>query len=75
MDYIKVSKAAEKWGLSTRRVRVLCAEGKIPGVIRKGAAARLSPSRTRLGGNSFVLFFLNALTLYIIVQFFQKHKY
>ena len=36
MDYIKVSKAAEKWGLSTRRVRVLCAEGKIPGVIRKG---------------------------------------
>ena len=36
MDYIKVSKAAEKWGISTRRVRVLCAEGKIPGVIRKG---------------------------------------
>ena len=36
MDYMKVSKAAEKWGISTRRVRVLCAEGKIPGVIRKG---------------------------------------
>lgn len=36
MEYIKVSKAAEKWGISTRRVRVLCAEGKIPGVIRKG---------------------------------------
>ena len=36
MEYIKVSKAAEKWGLSTRRVRVLCAEGKIDGVIRKG---------------------------------------
>ena len=37
MDYMKVSKAAEKWGISTRRVRVLCAEGKIPGVIRKGS--------------------------------------
>lgn len=36
MDYIKVSKAAEKWGISPRRVRILCAEGKIPGVIRKG---------------------------------------
>ena len=36
MDYIKISKAAEKWGISTRRIRVLCAEGKIPGVIRKG---------------------------------------
>ena len=36
MDYIKVSKAAENWGISPRRVRILCAEGKIPGVIRKG---------------------------------------
>ena len=36
MEYIKVSKAAEKWGISSRRVRLLCAEGKIPGVIRKG---------------------------------------
>ncbi len=36
MEYMKVSAAAEKWGISTRRVRTLCAEGKIPGVIRKG---------------------------------------
>ena len=36
MDYIKVTKAAENWGISPRRVRILCAEGKIPGVIRKG---------------------------------------
>ena len=36
MEYIKVAKAAEKWGISARRVRVLCAEGKIDGVIRKG---------------------------------------
>ncbi len=36
MEYIKVSKAAEKWGISPRRVRVLCAEGKIDGVVRKG---------------------------------------
>ncbi len=36
MNYIKVSQAAEKWGISSRRVRVLCAEGKIEGVIQKG---------------------------------------
>ena len=36
MEYMKVSQAAEKWGISARRVRTLCAEGKIEGVIRKG---------------------------------------
>ena len=36
MEYIKVSKAAENWGISARRVRILCAEGKIEGVVRKG---------------------------------------
>ena len=57
MEYIKVSKAAEKWGISTRRIRVLCAEGKIPGVIRKGnlymipenAPKPLDGRRTRAG--------------------------
>ena len=36
MDYIKVSEAAEKWGLSSRRVRILCAENRIEGVVRNG---------------------------------------
>ena len=36
MDYMKVSEAAEKWRLSSRRVRILCAENRIEGVIRKG---------------------------------------
>ena len=36
MEYIKAAQAAEKWGISPRRVRVLCAEGKIPGMIRRG---------------------------------------
>ncbi len=36
MEYIKVSAIAQRWGISSRRVRILCAEGKIPGVIRKG---------------------------------------
>ena len=36
MGYMKVSEAAAKWGISDRRVRVLCTEGRIAGVIRKG---------------------------------------
>ena len=35
-EYLKVSEAAQKWGISPRRVRVLCSEGRIAGVIRKG---------------------------------------
>ena len=34
--FITVKQAAEKWGLSDRRIRVLCAEGKIPGAYQEG---------------------------------------
>ncbi len=34
--YMTVKQAAEKWGISDRRVRILCAEGKVLGVIREG---------------------------------------
>ena len=34
--YMTVKQAAEKWGISDRRVRILCAEGKILGVTREG---------------------------------------
>ena len=36
MDYISVQQAAEQWGISDRRVRVLCEQGKIPGVVQEG---------------------------------------
>lgn len=36
MEYLTVTQAAEKWGISSRRVRLLCANGEIDGVIRKG---------------------------------------
>lgn len=37
MDYISVTKTAEKWGISTRRIRILCNEGRIPGAYKKNA--------------------------------------
>ena len=36
MEYMKVTEAAELWGISDRRVRVLCQQGKIEGMIQKG---------------------------------------
>jgi len=34
MNYISIAKAAEKWGISTRRIRILCTEGRIPGAYK-----------------------------------------
>lgn len=34
--YITTKQAAEKWGISERRVRVLCVEGKIQGAVQVG---------------------------------------
>ncbi|MDO4568224.1 MAG: Fic family protein [Clostridia bacterium] len=36
MEYMRVAEAAQKWGLTARRVRVLCAENRIDGVTRRG---------------------------------------
>ncbi|BAE81936.1 Fic family protein [Desulfitobacterium hafniense] len=41
MGYISVQQAAEQWGLSDRRVRLLCEQGKIEGVIREGRSYRI----------------------------------
>ena len=38
MEYINVKQAAEQWGISDRRVRLLCEQKKIEGVIKKGRA-------------------------------------
>ncbi|MBO5702864.1 MAG: hypothetical protein J6S71_10540 [Clostridia bacterium] len=36
MNYITVKEAAEKWGVSTRRVQILCSQNRIEGVTRFG---------------------------------------
>ena len=38
MEYLSISQVAEKWGVSRRRVQVLCAENRINGAIRIGFA-------------------------------------
>ena len=34
--FMTVKEASAKWGISDRRIRVLCAEGKIPGAVKEG---------------------------------------
>ncbi len=36
MEYLTTVELSEKWGISSRRIGVLCAEGRIEGVIKKG---------------------------------------
>ena len=38
MDYITAKAIAEKWGISQRRIQILCSQGKIMGVKRLGWA-------------------------------------
>ncbi|MDL2225824.1 helix-turn-helix domain-containing protein [Eubacteriales bacterium OttesenSCG-928-M02] len=36
MDYMTAKEAAQKWGISERRVQLLCEQGRIRGVARLG---------------------------------------
>ena len=37
MGYLSISQTAEKWGISQRRIRILCVEGRIQGAFKMGA--------------------------------------
>lgn len=39
--FMSVKQASEKWGISDRRVRVLCSEGKVPGAYKGGRAWKI----------------------------------
>ncbi len=37
MEYLSISQVAKKWELSSRRINVLCSEGRIPGATKIGS--------------------------------------
>ena len=45
--YITVKQVAEKWGISDRRVRILCSEGKIPGAHQEGRGWKIPYDATK----------------------------
>lgn len=36
MEYLTTSETAERWGITARRVQVLCKEGRVDGAVYKG---------------------------------------
>lgn len=36
MEYLTTSETAERWGITARRVQVLCKEGRVEGAVYKG---------------------------------------
>lgn len=38
MKYLSVTQTAERWGISTRRIQILCNDGRIPSATRIGFA-------------------------------------
>lgn len=36
MEYLSIREVAEKWGISKRRIQVLCSENRINGAVRIG---------------------------------------
>lgn len=37
MGYLSITQTAKKWGVSGRRVQLLCVQGRIPGAIKIGS--------------------------------------
>lgn len=37
MEYLSIKQTSEKWGISVRRIQVLCAEERIPGATKIGS--------------------------------------
>ena len=46
--FMSTKRAAEKWGISDRRIRVLCSEGKIPGAFQEGRGWKIPQDAVNL---------------------------
>ena len=62
MDYISAKEAAEKWGISKRRVQILCSEGRIKGAMKVGMvwvipSMAVKPADNRKKTNDWNLFY------------------
>lgn len=59
MEYLSIKETAEKWGLTARRVQVLCSGSRIPGAFRIGnmwaiPADAEKPSDARIRSGKYI---------------------
>nr|WP_297934311.1 DNA-binding protein [uncultured Blautia sp.] len=60
MEYLSIKQVSEKWRLSTRRINVLCSEGRIPGATKIGSywaipAEAEKPKDARIKSGKYVI--------------------
>jgi Fic family protein len=51
--FMTVKQASEKWGISDRRIRVLCSEGKIPGAYQEGRGWKIPVDAKKPGDGRY----------------------
>lgn len=59
MEYMTIQEAAERWGISARRIQVLCSSGRLPGAAKFGRqwailADTEKPSDARIKSGRFI---------------------
>ena len=59
MKYLSITQTAERWGISTRRIRIFCGEGRVPGAIRIGSVWGIpedaeKPADTRIKSSEYI---------------------
>lgn len=47
MEYISISQASEIWGISPRRIQVLCVQGRIEGAAKMGYVLAIPKSASK----------------------------
>lgn len=59
MRYLSVAQTAERWGISPRRIQILCNEERIPGAVRIGRSwaipdDELKPADARIKSGKYI---------------------
>ena len=59
MEYLSITQTSEKWGLSKRRIQVLCQEDRLPGAMKVGSywaipADAVKPKDERIKSGKYV---------------------
>lgn len=72
MEFISVKEAAERWGISERRVRALCESGRIEGVTRCGQWVWSIPAGTQRPADGRTLRYIKNLNLRTGVQDYHE---
>ena len=59
MRYLSVAQTAERWGISPRRIQILCNEERIPGAVRIGRSwaipdDELKPEDARIKSGKYI---------------------